>query len=43
MQKHQAFEAEVAAHRKALDDLEDTGKGLIDGNHYASDKIQVCD
>jgi hypothetical protein len=39
--KHQAFEAEVAAHKKALDDLEDVGNGLIDRSHYASDKIQV--
>lgn len=40
IQKHQAFEAEVAAHKKALEDLEDTGNGLINKNHYASDKIQ---
>lgn len=41
IQKHQAFEAEVAAHSNAIVTLDNAGKEMIDQNHFASQTIQV--
>lgn len=40
IQKHEAFEAEVAAHYNAITSLDDQGADLIRNEHYASQKIQ---
>ncbi|XP_065209601.1 spectrin alpha chain isoform X2 [Planococcus citri] len=40
IQKHQAFEAEVAAHSNAIVVLDNTGKEMISQEHFASDKIK---
>ncbi|XP_054270638.1 spectrin alpha chain-like isoform X2 [Macrosteles quadrilineatus] len=40
IQKHQAFEAEVAAHSNAIVVLDNTGKEMINQNHFASDIIR---
>lgn len=40
IQKHQAFEAEVAAHSNAIVVLDNMGKEMISQNHFASDKIR---
>ncbi|XP_052834596.1 spectrin alpha chain isoform X3 [Octopus bimaculoides] len=40
IQKHQAFEAEVAAHSNAIVTLDNAGKEMIDQNHFASQTIQ---
>ncbi|XP_046383507.1 spectrin alpha chain [Ischnura elegans] len=40
IQKHQAFEAEVAAHSNAVVTLDNTGKEMISENHFASDVIR---
>lgn len=40
IQKHEAFEAEVAAHYNAITNLDEMGADLISNAHYASDKIQ---
>ncbi|XP_071033294.1 spectrin alpha chain [Parasteatoda tepidariorum] len=40
IQKHQAFEAEVAAHSNAIVALDNTGSELINQNHFASDVIK---
>lgn len=40
IQKHQAFEAEVAAHSNAIVLLDNTGTEMINQNHFASDKIR---
>jgi spectrin alpha len=40
IQKHEAFEAEVAAHYNAITNLDDVGGDLIRNEHYASQKIQ---
>ncbi|XP_073981076.1 alpha spectrin isoform X5 [Rhodnius prolixus] len=40
IQKHQAFEAEVAAHSNAIVMLDNTGKEMINQGHYASDVIE---
>lgn len=40
IQKHEAFEAEVAAHHNAIVSLDDYGNELIRNCHYASQKIQ---
>ena len=40
IQKHEAFEAEVAAHYNAITSLDDQGADLIRNEHYASPKIQ---
>ena len=42
IQKHQAFEAEVAAHANAIVELEDSGNEMIRDNHFASEVIRVC-
>lgn len=41
IQKHQAFEAEVAAHANAIDVLDRTGNQMISQGHFASEIIQV--
>lgn len=40
IQKHEAFEAEVAAHYNAIAALDDCGNELIRNGHYASQKVQ---
>lgn len=41
IQKHQAFEAEIAAHANTLEELDKSGYEMINGGHYASQNIQV--
>ena len=41
IQKHQAFEAEVAAHSNNIVVLDSTGMEMINAGHYASQTIQV--
>ena len=41
IQKHQTFEAELAAHSNAIHTLKSTGKGMIDQQHFASVQIRV--
>lgn len=41
IQKHQAFEAEVAAHANAIVVLDNTGTDMINKEHFASDIIKV--
>lgn len=40
IQKHQAFEAEVAAHSNAIVSLDNTGHEMINNSHFASDTIR---
>lgn len=40
IQKHQAFEAEVAAHSNAIVLLDNTGSEMIAQHHFASDIIR---
>lgn len=40
IQKHQAFEAEVAAHSNAIVSLDNTGHEMINEGHFAADIIQ---
>lgn len=40
IQKHQAFEAEVAAHSNAIVVLDNTGSEMISVNHFASETIR---
>ncbi|XP_052790861.1 spectrin alpha chain-like isoform X4 [Mya arenaria] len=40
IQKHQAFEAEVAAHANAIVTLDNTGTEMIDQEHFASEIIR---
>lgn len=40
IQKHQAFEAEVAAHSNAIVVLDNTGSEMIKQQHFASDVIR---
>lgn len=40
IQKHQAFEAEVAAHSNAIVSLDNTGHEMINEGHFASEVIQ---
>jgi hypothetical protein len=40
IQKHQAFEAEVAAHSNAIVVLDNTGMEMINQAHFASDIIR---
>ena len=40
IQKHQAFEAEVAAHSNAIVTLDNTGTEMISQQHFASDVIR---
>ena len=41
IQKHQAFEAEVAAHGNAIISLKSTGRAMVSQQHFAAEKIQV--
>lgn len=41
IQKHQAFEAEVAAHSNAIVTLTSTGEEMINQDHFASDVIRL--
>ena len=41
LQKHQAFEAEIAAHSNAIVELQEDGEGMIREGHYASELIRV--
>lgn len=41
IQKHQAFEAEVAAHANAIVVLDNTGTDMINKEHFASDIIKA--
>lgn len=41
IQKHQAFEAEVAAHSNAITVLDNTGTEMINNAHFASEVIDV--
>ncbi len=41
IQKHQAFEAEVAAHSNAIVQLDKVGQEMIDSDHYAKETIRV--
>ena len=41
IQKHQAFEAEVAAHANAIKVLDETGNEMIAEEHFASEIIRV--
>lgn len=40
IQKHQAFEAEVAAHSNAIVQLDNIGQEMINQSHFAADVIQ---
>lgn len=42
IQKHQAFEAEVAAHGNAIVVLDNTGMEMIGYGHFESEKIKQC-
>ncbi|XP_037681556.1 spectrin alpha chain, erythrocytic 1 [Choloepus didactylus] len=39
VQKQQVFEKELAANKLLLNNLEQTGQEMIEGNHYASDDV----
>ncbi|XP_068625866.1 spectrin beta chain, non-erythrocytic 5 isoform X2 [Battus philenor] len=39
IQKHAAFESELAANKKRIDDVANTGEELIEEKHYASQEI----
>ncbi|CAK1587955.1 unnamed protein product [Parnassius mnemosyne] len=39
IQKHAAFESELAANKKRIDDVANTGEELIEQKHYASEEI----
>jgi len=41
LQKHHAFEAELSANKGRVDSVDQTGEGLIDGNHYAAHEIEA--
>ena len=41
IQKHQTFEAEIAAHTNSIKSLKSTGKQMISEGHFASDQIRV--
>ena len=43
IQKHQAFEAEVAAHENSIASFQNTGKAMISYNHFAREAIQVSE
>ena len=40
IQKHQAFEAEVAAHSNAIVSLDKSGSDMIQAHHFASETIK---
>ena len=39
--KHQAFEAETAAHNNAILTLKTSGRAMLDQQHFATDNIKV--
>ncbi len=41
IQKHQTFEAELAAHNNVIHTLKSTGKRMIDHQHFAATQIRV--
>ena len=41
MLKHQAFEAEIAAHNNAILTLKTAGRAMLDHQHFATDDIKV--
>lgn len=41
IQKHQTFEAEIAAHSNSIHSLKSTGKEMISQEHFASEQIKV--
>lgn len=41
IQKHQTFEAEVAAHNNSITGLNSTGEAMIKQQHYATQIIKV--
>ena len=41
LQKHQAFEAEVAGHKYVIDNLDEQGNTMIQEDHFASSTITV--
>ncbi len=41
IQKHQTFEAELAAHSNVIHTLKSTGKNMIDQRHFALAQIKV--
>jgi len=41
VQKHQNFEQELNANRTRMEEMVATGQELIDGDHYASDRIRT--
>lgn len=41
IQKHQAFEAEIAAHNHSILGLKSKGLDMIHGSHFAMDSIKV--
>ena len=41
IQKHQAFEAEVAAHANSLDELDRSGYKMVNEEHYESETIKA--
>ena len=43
IQKHEAFEAEVAAHDNSIASFQNTGKIMISHGHFASEAIQVSE
>ena len=42
IQKHQTFEAEIAAHNNSIISLKSTGRAMIGQQHFASENIQVA-
>lgn len=41
LQKHQAFEAEVHAHSKYIEQLDEDGGVMINANHFQADIVEV--
>ena len=39
--KHQAFEAEIAAHNNAILTLKSTGRAMLDSHHFSAEDIKV--
>lgn len=40
LQKHQAFEAELTAHRGVIDAVQGNGEGLISSGHFAASEVE---
>ena len=41
IQKHQAFEAEVAGHKYVIDNLDQSGGEMVNTDHFAKQTISV--